>query len=66
MQTWYEPKTVFTAWDLLLKARHSRQNSTLYNYDVVDLTRQVLQLTADIIYPRIIDAFTKDNITQFR
>jgi len=53
-------------WDVFLKARYGRGNNTLYRHDVIDITRQALQLMADDIYMTILDCYNKKNITAFR
>lgn len=53
-------------WNLFLEARYDSRNSTLYRHDVVDVTRQALQLMADDIYMNVLDSYKKKNITAFR
>nr|XP_034181027.1 alpha-N-acetylglucosaminidase [Osmia lignaria] len=64
--TWYKRETFYNTWYVFLQARHGRRNSTLYRHDVVDLTRQALQLKADEIYPALVDSFNKKNVTGFK
>ncbi|XP_043250287.1 alpha-N-acetylglucosaminidase isoform X1 [Colletes gigas] len=63
---WYDRASFFDAWYVFLQARHGRRNSTLYQHDVVDLTRQALQLKADDLYVHLTDAFKNTNITEFK
>lgn len=65
-QTWYEREEMLSAWDVFIKARYGRGNSSLYKHDIVDITRQSLQLIADDIYLNIIDSFTKKNLTSLK
>ncbi|XP_043516169.1 alpha-N-acetylglucosaminidase, partial [Frieseomelitta varia] len=53
---WYDSETFYHTWHLFLQARHGRQNSTLYRHDVVDVTRQALQLKADEIYGALVES----------
>lgn len=53
-------------WDMFLKARYDSGNNTLYRHDVVDITRQALQLIADDLYTVILDSYKKKNITAFQ
>lgn len=53
-------------WNVFLKARYGRGNNTLYRHDVVDVTRQALQLIADDIYVTILDCYKKKNLTAFQ
>ncbi|XP_020300841.1 alpha-N-acetylglucosaminidase [Pseudomyrmex gracilis] len=63
---WYKRKNFYFMWNVFLKARYGRENSTLYRHDVVDITRQALQIMADDIYVKIIDSYKKRNITAFQ
>ncbi|KZC08048.1 Alpha-N-acetylglucosaminidase [Dufourea novaeangliae] len=63
---WYKSDVFFHTWKTFLQARVGRRNSTLYRHDVVDLTRQALQLKADDIYVDLMESFDKQNITAFR
>lgn len=53
-------------WKTFLKAGYGRKNSTLYRHDVVDITRQALQLRGDDLYTIILDSYKKKNITAFQ
>ncbi|XP_046825310.1 alpha-N-acetylglucosaminidase isoform X1 [Vespa crabro] len=64
--TWYEPDKFLNDWNTLMMARYGRGNSTLYKHDVVDITRQALQLMADLVYANIVDSFNKKNLTALR
>ncbi|GFT66398.1 alpha-N-acetylglucosaminidase [Nephila pilipes] len=65
---WYDPENVFTAWDLYMNASYdpSLSQSPLFRHDLVDLTRQSLQLVMDVMYPTVVDAFKKRNLTALR
>ncbi|KAF8790491.1 Alpha-N-acetylglucosaminidase like protein [Argiope bruennichi] len=65
---WYDPKDVFIAWDLYVNASDDPilSQSLLYKHDLVDITRQGLQLTMDIMYPKVVQSFRKRNLTAFR
>lgn len=64
--TWYQPSKFFSSWNTFMMARHGRRNSSLYQHDVVDLTRQALQLTADRIYIDVVDSFKTKNLDALR
>lgn len=66
MQIWYERQLFYGMWEVFLTARYGRGNNTLYRHDVVDITRQALQLMADDIYITILDCYKKKDITAFR
>ncbi|KAH0956765.1 hypothetical protein HN011_009096 [Eciton burchellii] len=63
---WYSREDFYSTWKVFLKARYGRGNNTLYRHDMVDITRQALQLMADDIYLNLIDSYKKNNITAFR
>ncbi|XP_012534782.1 alpha-N-acetylglucosaminidase isoform X2 [Monomorium pharaonis] len=63
---WYERRMFYTQWDNFLTARYGRENNTLYRHDVVDITRQALQLMADDIYMTIVDYYKEKNVIAFR
>ncbi|XP_066585309.1 alpha-N-acetylglucosaminidase isoform X2 [Prorops nasuta] len=59
--TWYDRQVLTEIWAMLLAASGIHGNSSLYQYDITDVTRQALQSTADVIYTRILSACnTKD------
>lgn len=64
--TWYDREKFFNTWNTFMMARFGRCNSTLYKHDVVDLTRQALQLIADQIYIDVIDSFNQKNLIALR
>ena len=63
---WYDHEAFYQTWNVLLQARYGRRNNTLYQHDVVDVTRQALQLKADELYTALIDSFDKKNHTAFK
>ncbi|XP_031845745.1 N-acetyl-alpha-glucosaminidase [Nomia melanderi] len=64
--SWYDPEEFLNTWAIFLKGRHGRGNSTLYRHDVVDMTRQALQLKADHLYLDLMDSFKRSNFSSFR
>lgn len=65
-QVWYSREDFYDTWNMFLKARYGRGNNTLYKHDVVDITRQALQLMADNIYMNVVDSYRRRNITALR
>ncbi|MCI4374285.1 hypothetical protein PGIGA_G00004620 [Pangasianodon gigas] len=59
MQTeiWYNPRDVYEAWKLLLGAAPSLISIDTFRYDLVDVTRQAVQLLTTQFYEEIRDAF---------
>ena len=66
LQNWYASEILLSAWDMMLMARNDNNESSLYKHDLVDITRQVLQLTADAIYLKILAAYTNKDITELK
>ncbi|GFS92272.1 alpha-N-acetylglucosaminidase [Trichonephila clavipes] len=44
----------------------SLADSSLFRHDLVDLTRQSVQLTMDVMYPKVVDAFKTRNLTALK
>ncbi|KAI5624201.1 alpha-N-acetylglucosaminidase isoform X1 [Silurus asotus] len=59
MQTevWYDPRDVYEAWKLLLDAAPSLISVGTFRYDLVDVTRQAVQLLTTEFYKDIRDAY---------
>ena len=54
------------AWDELLSASSQLHSAANYRHDLVDVTRQALQVLGGDLYGSIVAAFTKRNITLFQ
>ncbi|CAD5123242.1 DgyrCDS11599 [Dimorphilus gyrociliatus] len=54
---WYKPEDVYQAWDLFVQESSNYENNNLFRYDLVDVTRQSLQLIALDSYTKLIKAF---------
>ncbi|XP_060531766.1 alpha-N-acetylglucosaminidase [Cylas formicarius] len=64
--SWYNYSALFDAWHSFLSASDNLNHSSAYLHDLVDLTRQVLQVNGDIYYVKLIDAFQSKNFEDFR
>ncbi|XP_056649230.1 alpha-N-acetylglucosaminidase isoform X2 [Diorhabda sublineata] len=64
--TWYNYTKLFEAWDIFVKNADDLKDSPAYQHDLVDLTRQVLQVYGDIFYEDIIHHFNSNNIGKFQ
>ncbi|XP_054161207.1 LOW QUALITY PROTEIN: alpha-N-acetylglucosaminidase-like [Oppia nitens] len=65
---WYKPIDVYKSYKLFLNAttRPSKlQNSHTFQYDLVDITRQSLQLIFDTCYHKLVQAYVDKNHTDF-
>lgn len=61
---WYDEKIVKKALAKLLTIANNERNN-LFERDLVDLTRQWLQIQAEAIYLKIVGSFKKKNLQQF-
>jgi alpha-N-acetylglucosaminidase len=62
----YDPKQLVKAWRLLIQSANELKQSDGFQYDLVDITRQVLANYANTIQPKIINAYRVKNITDFK
>ncbi|MDN5289419.1 MAG: alpha-N-acetylglucosaminidase [Mucilaginibacter sp.] len=62
----YKPKDLLPAWDDLIKAIPACKNSDGFNYDLVDVTRQVLANYASPLQQQWIKAYREKNIAEFK
>jgi hypothetical protein len=53
------------AWTSLLAASDNLQNNPGYLHDLVDVTRQVLQVYGDEFYTGIVDSYTVGDVHSF-
>uniref|UniRef100_A0A1I8MFT2 Alpha-N-acetylglucosaminidase n=1 Tax=Musca domestica TaxID=7370 RepID=A0A1I8MFT2_MUSDO len=64
---WYNISDIYEAWSHILKSKcdipHSHINE--YEHDLVDITRQYLQIKFGQLYKKMIDAFKKRNYVEF-
>jgi alpha-N-acetylglucosaminidase len=63
---WYNTTELAVAWDELLSASSQLHSAANYRHDLVDVTRQALQVLGGDLYGSIVAAFTKRNITLFQ
>ncbi|XP_013404322.1 alpha-N-acetylglucosaminidase isoform X3 [Lingula anatina] len=62
---WYDPKVVIAAWKYFVSDSSKLKSSDLFRYDLVDVTRQVLQLLGLQYYTIMITAYKSKNATLF-
>jgi alpha-N-acetylglucosaminidase len=63
---YYSPDSLLLAWDAMIKAAEELGNNDAFQYDLVDLTRQVISNYAYSQYPEIVDAYKKNDMQRFR
>ncbi|XP_064476970.1 alpha-N-acetylglucosaminidase-like isoform X2 [Ornithodoros turicata] len=63
-KVWYSPKNVFDAWALLLEAANDSRIASMstFRYDLVDVTRQSLQLLFERTYHEFVESFHKKSL----
>lgn len=61
----YDPVKVVKAWDLLYQSRKRFNHSDTYEYDLTDVTRQVLSDYAKYLHERMVLAFQKKDKERF-
>ncbi|XP_034474694.1 alpha-N-acetylglucosaminidase [Drosophila innubila] len=68
--TWYNASSVNEAWQLLLSAKDvvplEDERYAIYEHDLVDITRQYLQLSIDQIYVNLKSAYRKSQLSRFQ
>ncbi|KAJ8919374.1 hypothetical protein NQ315_016467 [Exocentrus adspersus] len=64
--TWYEYSDLFDAWDLFIEAADNLGSNPAFLHDLVDITRQVLQVNGDIYYNKLITSFKTKNKDEFQ
>ncbi|MDP9076742.1 MAG: alpha-N-acetylglucosaminidase [Bacteroidota bacterium] len=62
----YDPKDLIKAWALLVQAKDSLKQSDGYQYDLVDVTRQVLANYASPLHQKIAAAFENKDRASFK
>ncbi len=62
---YYSPDSLLLAWDEMIKAARELGNNEAFQYDLVDLTRQVISNWAYTLYPAIVDAYKKKEMRKF-
>ncbi|XP_064626533.1 alpha-N-acetylglucosaminidase-like isoform X2 [Lineus longissimus] len=54
---WYDPDSLFKVWNIVVHNARRHSNSALYRYDLVDITRQCLQVLGIFRYMGIMTAY---------
>ncbi|MDN3583098.1 alpha-N-acetylglucosaminidase [Mucilaginibacter flavus] len=62
----YDPAKLVKAWGLLINAADSLKQSDGFNYDIVDVTRQVLANYASPLQQKMADAYQRKDLQQFK
>lgn len=61
---WYDPAQLFQAWRLLFEAAPALMATETFRYDLVDVTRQALQVITTAFYREIRDAFQAQKLQE--
>uniref|UniRef100_T1JFM2 Alpha-N-acetylglucosaminidase n=1 Tax=Strigamia maritima TaxID=126957 RepID=T1JFM2_STRMM len=60
---WYQEEDLLDAWDNLLEIGNNISCNETYQYDLVDVTREVLQTLSNQFYQQLVDSFKAKNKT---
>jgi alpha-N-acetylglucosaminidase len=63
---YYSHDSLLLAWDDMIKAARELSNNEAFQYDLVDLTRQVISNYAYALYPELVNAYKKNEVKKFR
>ncbi|CAJ1080460.1 alpha-N-acetylglucosaminidase [Xyrichtys novacula] len=61
---WYDPADLYKAWKMMIEAAPSLMSKETFRYDLVDVTRQVLQVLTTSFYKDISDAFHSQKLPE--
>jgi alpha-N-acetylglucosaminidase len=62
----YDARDLLPAWDAMIKASVACKNSDGFQYDLVDLTRQILANYALPLQRKFVNAYNKKDLTSFK
>lgn len=62
----YKQKDLISAWEYMLKASESLKNSDGYQFDLVDITRQVMANYATVIQERFGEDYKRQDLNAFK
>lgn len=66
LKLYYSPELLQNALALLLRCNDKVKKSETYQYDITDITRQILANYGQELYKAIIDAYKQHNITDYQ
>lgn len=64
-EMFYNPMCIVNAWSYMFQSRDKLRNSDTYEYDLTDITRQVLSDYAKYLHKEMVNAFREKNIITF-
>jgi alpha-N-acetylglucosaminidase len=62
---YYSPDSLLPAWDNMIKAVPELGNNEAFQYDLVDLTRQIISNYAYTLYPQIVNVYKRNEMKEF-
>jgi alpha-N-acetylglucosaminidase len=62
----YDPKQLVKAWNLFIRSADGLRESDGFRYDIVDITRQVLANYANVLQPKLINAYRQKDVAGFK
>lgn len=66
LQTWYNYSDVFDAWERFLRPANKMEDNPAYLHDLVDITRQALQIYGEINYKMLLPFFMARDSESFK
>lgn len=63
---WYNPEDLFKAWDNFVNGSHDLLGSSLFHYDIVDVSRNSLQVIAMSFFSDMVKAYRAKDIASIK
>jgi len=63
---YYNPAELFDAWKIFIDESDNIRNNEGFNYDVLNITRQVLANYGQYLHTKVIEAYNANNKTDFK
>jgi alpha-N-acetylglucosaminidase len=63
---WYSVEDFYQGWKFMLSAADTLSRSSLFRYDLVDVTRQAMQLIGMVFYTEVIKHYKAKDYSQFK
>lgn len=63
-EIWYNPADLFNAWKLMVEAAPLLMSKETFRYDLVDITREAVQLLTSTFYSDIADSFHNQKLPE--
>ena len=64
-ELYYSPEKLLQAWEIYISESNNFKNCETFNYDLVNITRQVLANYSQTLHKKIVESYRKKNISHF-